>query len=160
MRQLKKKRISRFLYLFFLDHVIHYTISSSGVICKSVNPCRLSLCLKDPSKFRYSPERMKKAMSCQSDEFPREGRQGRRQSGKHPSLVLKLKYLFLMCKPIHYCVCESTRKWYGRHIMTLVFSNLDPIWPMLKLSVSHVANGYTTCFVSLDSDSALRATFT
>nr|XP_029486802.1 pleckstrin homology domain-containing family G member 3-like isoform X5 [Oncorhynchus nerka] len=33
-----------------------------------------------PSKFRYSPERMKKAMSCQSDEFPREGRQGRRQS--------------------------------------------------------------------------------
>ncbi|XP_038824601.1 pleckstrin homology domain-containing family G member 3 isoform X2 [Salvelinus namaycush] len=33
-----------------------------------------------PSKFRYSPERMKKAMSCISDEFPREGRQGRRQS--------------------------------------------------------------------------------
>ncbi|XP_045067297.1 pleckstrin homology domain-containing family G member 3 isoform X2 [Coregonus clupeaformis] len=31
-----------------------------------------------PSKFRYSPERMKKV--CQSDEFPREGRQGRRQS--------------------------------------------------------------------------------
>ncbi|XP_071225601.1 pleckstrin homology domain-containing family G member 3 isoform X2 [Salvelinus alpinus] len=33
-----------------------------------------------PSKFRYSPERMKKAISCISDEFPREGRQGRRQS--------------------------------------------------------------------------------
>ncbi|KAJ7988106.1 hypothetical protein DPEC_G00320180 [Dallia pectoralis] len=33
-----------------------------------------------PNKYRYSPERMKKAISCQSDEFPREGREGRRQS--------------------------------------------------------------------------------
>ncbi|XP_046878376.1 pleckstrin homology domain-containing family G member 3 isoform X3 [Hypomesus transpacificus] len=33
-----------------------------------------------PSKYRYSPERMKKAMSYQSDEFPKEGRPGRRQS--------------------------------------------------------------------------------
>ncbi|XP_019908996.2 pleckstrin homology domain-containing family G member 3 isoform X1 [Esox lucius] len=33
-----------------------------------------------PNKYRYSPERMKKTISCQSDEFPREGRQGRRQS--------------------------------------------------------------------------------
>ncbi|XP_029902571.1 pleckstrin homology domain-containing family G member 3-like isoform X3 [Myripristis murdjan] len=32
------------------------------------------------SRYRYSPERLKKALSCQSDEFPREGRQGRRQS--------------------------------------------------------------------------------
>ncbi|XP_054871928.1 pleckstrin homology domain-containing family G member 3 isoform X2 [Amphiprion ocellaris] len=33
-----------------------------------------------PSKYRYSPERLKKALSCQSDEFPRDARQGRRQS--------------------------------------------------------------------------------
>ncbi|KAL0965079.1 hypothetical protein UPYG_G00276510 [Umbra pygmaea] len=33
-----------------------------------------------PSKYRYSPERMKKAISCQSEEFHREGCQGRRQS--------------------------------------------------------------------------------
>ncbi|KAM3861148.1 pleckstrin homology domain-containing family G member 3 [Diretmus argenteus] len=33
-----------------------------------------------PSRYRYSPERLKKALSCQSDEMPREGRQGRRQS--------------------------------------------------------------------------------
>uniref|UniRef100_A0A3Q1EQQ5 Pleckstrin homology and RhoGEF domain containing G3 n=1 Tax=Acanthochromis polyacanthus TaxID=80966 RepID=A0A3Q1EQQ5_9TELE len=32
-----------------------------------------------PSKYRYSPERLKKALSCQSDEFPRDARQGRRQ---------------------------------------------------------------------------------
>uniref|UniRef100_UPI003AB08354 pleckstrin homology domain-containing family G member 3 n=1 Tax=Centroberyx gerrardi TaxID=166262 RepID=UPI003AB08354 len=33
-----------------------------------------------PSRYRYSPERLKKALSCQSDDFPRDGRQGRRQS--------------------------------------------------------------------------------
>ncbi|XP_026050371.1 pleckstrin homology domain-containing family G member 3-like isoform X4 [Astatotilapia calliptera] len=33
-----------------------------------------------PSKYRYSPERLKKATSCHSDEFPRDARQGRRQS--------------------------------------------------------------------------------
>ncbi|KAJ8341434.1 hypothetical protein SKAU_G00337250 [Synaphobranchus kaupii] len=33
-----------------------------------------------PSKYRYSPERLKKAVSCQSDVFPSGGRQGRRQS--------------------------------------------------------------------------------
>ncbi|KAM9339618.1 pleckstrin homology domain-containing family G member 3-like [Symphorus nematophorus] len=33
-----------------------------------------------PPRYRYSPERLKKALSCQSDEFPRDGRQGRRQS--------------------------------------------------------------------------------
>ncbi|XP_035287650.1 pleckstrin homology domain-containing family G member 3 isoform X2 [Anguilla anguilla] len=33
-----------------------------------------------PSKYRYSPERMKKAVSCQSDDFTGGGRQGRRQS--------------------------------------------------------------------------------
>ncbi|XP_078029717.1 pleckstrin homology domain-containing family G member 3 isoform X4 [Epinephelus lanceolatus] len=31
-------------------------------------------------RYRYSPERLKKAFSCQSDELPRDGRQGRRQS--------------------------------------------------------------------------------
>lgn len=130
------------------------------MICKSVNPC-LSLCLKDPSKFRYSPERMKKAMSCQSDEFPREGRQGRRQSGKHPTLVLKLKYLLLMGKPFTAVYVNVQGHYMGRHIMTtLVFSNFDLIWPMFKLCVSHVANCYSTCFVSLDSDLALHVTFT
>ncbi|XP_042071465.1 pleckstrin homology domain-containing family G member 3 isoform X5 [Haplochromis burtoni] len=33
-----------------------------------------------PSKYRYSPERLKKATSCHSDEFPRDACQGRRQS--------------------------------------------------------------------------------
>ncbi|KAJ8290396.1 hypothetical protein GJAV_G00012300 [Gymnothorax javanicus] len=33
-----------------------------------------------PSKYRYSPERMKKAVSCQSDDFPGKGRKGRRRS--------------------------------------------------------------------------------
>nr|XP_046229054.1 pleckstrin homology domain-containing family G member 3 isoform X5 [Scatophagus argus] len=33
-----------------------------------------------PPRYRYSPERLKKVLSCQSDEFPRDGRQGRRQS--------------------------------------------------------------------------------
>ncbi|XP_030577195.1 pleckstrin homology domain-containing family G member 3-like isoform X2 [Archocentrus centrarchus] len=33
-----------------------------------------------PSKYRYSPERLKKAPSSQSDEFPRDARHGRRQS--------------------------------------------------------------------------------
>ncbi|XP_056150376.1 pleckstrin homology domain-containing family G member 3 [Lampris incognitus] len=33
-----------------------------------------------PSKYRYSPERLKKALSSQSDQFLRGGRQGRRQS--------------------------------------------------------------------------------
>ncbi|XP_068565269.1 pleckstrin homology domain-containing family G member 3 [Cebidichthys violaceus] len=33
-----------------------------------------------PPRYRYSPERLKKASSCQSDEFPPHGRQGRRQS--------------------------------------------------------------------------------
>lgn len=40
----------------------------------------------DPPRYRYSPERLKKALSCQSDEFPRDGRQGRRQSGKQTHL--------------------------------------------------------------------------
>ncbi|XP_062415483.1 pleckstrin homology domain-containing family G member 3-like isoform X2 [Pungitius pungitius] len=31
-------------------------------------------------RYRYSPERLKKALSCQSDEFPPDGRQGQRQS--------------------------------------------------------------------------------
>ncbi|KAL4656416.1 pleckstrin homology domain-containing family G member 3 isoform X1 [Arapaima gigas] len=35
-----------------------------------------------PTKYRYSPERLKKAVSCQSDDFPTGGRQGRRRSGK------------------------------------------------------------------------------
>ncbi|XP_035534821.1 pleckstrin homology domain-containing family G member 3-like [Morone saxatilis] len=33
-----------------------------------------------PPRYRYSPERLKKALSCQSDEFPQDIRQGRRQS--------------------------------------------------------------------------------
>ncbi|XP_070781888.1 pleckstrin homology domain-containing family G member 3 [Enoplosus armatus] len=33
-----------------------------------------------PPRYRYSPERLKKALSCQSDEFPQDGRQGRQQS--------------------------------------------------------------------------------
>ncbi|XP_037605832.1 pleckstrin homology domain-containing family G member 3 isoform X5 [Sebastes umbrosus] len=33
-----------------------------------------------PPRYRYSPERLKKALSCQSDEIQRDGRQGRRQS--------------------------------------------------------------------------------
>lgn len=40
----------------------------------------------DPPRYRYSPERLKKALSCQSDEFPHDGRQGRRQSGKQTRL--------------------------------------------------------------------------
>ncbi|KAM4633513.1 pleckstrin homology domain-containing family G member 3 [Polymixia lowei] len=47
------------------------------------------------SKYRYSPERMKKPLSCQAEEFPREGRQGRRRSEptkqvlKHSKGILK-----------------------------------------------------------------------
>ncbi|XP_034017846.1 pleckstrin homology domain-containing family G member 3 isoform X2 [Thalassophryne amazonica] len=33
-----------------------------------------------PSGYRFSPERLRKVLSCQSNEFTREGRQGRRQS--------------------------------------------------------------------------------
>ncbi|XP_071323474.1 pleckstrin homology domain-containing family G member 3-like isoform X2 [Trachinotus anak] len=33
-----------------------------------------------PPRYRYSPERLKKALSCQSEEFQQDGRQGRRQS--------------------------------------------------------------------------------
>ncbi|XP_069544168.1 pleckstrin homology domain-containing family G member 3 [Brachyistius frenatus] len=33
-----------------------------------------------PPRYRYSPERLKKALSCPSDEFPRDARQSRRQS--------------------------------------------------------------------------------
>ncbi|XP_041815217.1 pleckstrin homology domain-containing family G member 3 isoform X3 [Chelmon rostratus] len=33
-----------------------------------------------PPRYRYSPERLKKALSCHSDELPQDGRQGRRQS--------------------------------------------------------------------------------
>ncbi|XP_022614688.1 pleckstrin homology domain-containing family G member 3 [Seriola dumerili] len=33
-----------------------------------------------PPRYRYSPERLKKALSSQSEEFQRDGRQGRRQS--------------------------------------------------------------------------------
>ncbi|XP_070705936.1 pleckstrin homology domain-containing family G member 3 [Pempheris klunzingeri] len=33
-----------------------------------------------PPRYHYSPERLKKSLSCQSDELPRDGRQGRRQS--------------------------------------------------------------------------------
>uniref|UniRef100_A0A8C9Z5S7 Si:ch73-212j7.3 n=1 Tax=Sander lucioperca TaxID=283035 RepID=A0A8C9Z5S7_SANLU len=36
----------------------------------------------DPPGYRYSPERLKKAHSSQADELPRDGRQGRPQSGK------------------------------------------------------------------------------
>ncbi|XP_029983870.1 pleckstrin homology domain-containing family G member 3-like [Sphaeramia orbicularis] len=48
-----------------------------------------------PPRYRYSPERLKKALSTQSDEFPRDGRQGRRQSEptkqilKNTKVVLK-----------------------------------------------------------------------
>lgn len=35
----------------------------------------------DPPRYRYSPERLKKASSCQSEELPQDGRHGRRQSG-------------------------------------------------------------------------------
>ncbi|CAB1342606.1 unnamed protein product, partial [Coregonus sp. 'balchen'] len=44
-----------------------------------------------PSKFRYSPERMKKV--CQSDEFPREGRQGRRQSEPTKQILKNTKVI-------------------------------------------------------------------
>ncbi|XP_028858686.1 pleckstrin homology domain-containing family G member 3 isoform X8 [Denticeps clupeoides] len=41
-------------------------------------------------KYRYSPERMKKAVSCQSDEFPN-GRQGRRQSEPSKQILKSTK---------------------------------------------------------------------
>lgn len=43
-------------------------------------------------KYKYSPERLKKSASCQSEEFSN-SRQGRRQSGRFPLLVLVLTYL-------------------------------------------------------------------
>ncbi|CAJ1077827.1 pleckstrin homology domain-containing family G member 3-like [Xyrichtys novacula] len=40
-----------------------------------------------PPRYRYSPERLKKASSCQSDDFPQDGRQGRRQSDPNKPTV-------------------------------------------------------------------------
>ncbi|XP_036397514.1 pleckstrin homology domain-containing family G member 3 [Megalops cyprinoides] len=44
-----------------------------------------------PSKYRYSPERLKKAVSCQSDDFPGGGRQGRRQSEPAKQIIKSTK---------------------------------------------------------------------
>ncbi|XP_064182173.1 pleckstrin homology domain-containing family G member 3 isoform X1 [Anguilla rostrata] len=44
-----------------------------------------------PSKYRYSPERMKKAVSCQSDDFTGGGRQGRRQSEPAKQIIKNTK---------------------------------------------------------------------
>uniref|UniRef100_W5N552 Pleckstrin homology and RhoGEF domain containing G3 n=1 Tax=Lepisosteus oculatus TaxID=7918 RepID=W5N552_LEPOC len=44
-----------------------------------------------PSKYKYSPERLKKAMSCQSDDFPGGGRQGRRQSEPTKQIIKSTK---------------------------------------------------------------------
>uniref|UniRef100_A0A4W5PSY1 PH domain-containing protein n=1 Tax=Hucho hucho TaxID=62062 RepID=A0A4W5PSY1_9TELE len=41
-------------------------------------------------RYRYSPERLKKAVSCQAEDFPAEGRHGRRRSGKLVSLPLHI----------------------------------------------------------------------
>nr|XP_015206214.1 PREDICTED: pleckstrin homology domain-containing family G member 3 isoform X2 [Lepisosteus oculatus] len=46
-----------------------------------------------PSKYKYSPERLKKAMSCQSDDFPGGGRQGRRQSEPTKQIIKSTKAL-------------------------------------------------------------------
>ncbi|XP_018583106.1 pleckstrin homology domain-containing family G member 3 isoform X2 [Scleropages formosus] len=44
-----------------------------------------------PTKYRYSPERLKKAVSCQSDDFPTGGRQGRRRSEPAKQIVKNTK---------------------------------------------------------------------
>ncbi|XP_074541630.1 pleckstrin homology domain-containing family G member 3-like isoform X2 [Halichoeres trimaculatus] len=44
-----------------------------------------------PPRYRYSPERLKKAPSCQSDEFPQDGRTGRRQSDPNKQTVKSSK---------------------------------------------------------------------
>ncbi len=46
-------------------------------------------------KYRYSPERLKKSVSCHSEEFSN-SRQDRRQSGRFPIEFLLLTYLFLI----------------------------------------------------------------
>ncbi|KAM8832843.1 pleckstrin homology domain-containing family G member 3-like [Spinachia spinachia] len=46
-----------------------------------------------PPRYRYSPERLKKALSCQSDDFQPEGRQGQRQSELIPKTLKSSKVI-------------------------------------------------------------------
>lgn len=56
------------------------------IISVIVVVCHLVDLPVDPYRYRYSPERLKKASSFQSDEFPRDSRHGRRQSGDGTSI--------------------------------------------------------------------------
>uniref|UniRef100_A0A3Q4GAA5 Pleckstrin homology and RhoGEF domain containing G3 n=1 Tax=Neolamprologus brichardi TaxID=32507 RepID=A0A3Q4GAA5_NEOBR len=56
-----------------------------------------------PSKYRYSPERLKKATSCHSDEFPRDARQGRRQSGNQITWITDQGILLLLMCNDQFC---------------------------------------------------------
>lgn len=73
-----------------VDWVIHTymgLIISSGAGCQIFTCCFLPLL--DPSRFKNSPERLKKSWSYQATEdIPPHARQGRRQSGKHSSTEL------------------------------------------------------------------------
>ncbi|KAG9336544.1 hypothetical protein JZ751_002891 [Albula glossodonta] len=53
-----------------------------------------------PTKYRYSPERLKKAVSCQSDDFPGGGRQGRRQSEPAKQIIKNTKAMTAPLKHI------------------------------------------------------------
>ncbi|KAM6992353.1 pleckstrin homology domain-containing family G member 3-like [Tautogolabrus adspersus] len=54
-----------------------------------------------PPRYRYSPERLKKASSVQSDEFQRDGRYGRRQSEPDKPTVKSSKDLTASLKQSH-----------------------------------------------------------
>ncbi|XP_041831370.1 pleckstrin homology domain-containing family G member 3 isoform X5 [Melanotaenia boesemani] len=62
----------------------------------------------DPCRYRYSPERLKKSHSSQSDEFLRDARQGRR----HPEKILKSNRASLEEAERH---SLSSNKENGRH---------------------------------------------
>lgn len=64
----------------------------------------------DPSKYRYSPERLKKATSGQSDELPRDAWHGRRQSGNHITWIIYQGVLFLLICNIWLCfLCRANQ---------------------------------------------------
>jgi hypothetical protein len=54
-------------------------------------------------RYRYSPERLKNAVSCQAEDFPAEGRHGRRRSGKIVPLPL---HILNQC----FCFMKTTLK--------------------------------------------------
>lgn len=69
------------LLLFLLIWLLVMLFLLLVLFCLLPSSCHLVDLPVDPYRYRYSPERLKKASSFQSDEFPRDSRHGRRQSG-------------------------------------------------------------------------------